>query len=141
MLPERIEQLRQEYTDQYVTVEGGPPEMGQLEGRVGQVRTINMNGRAMVQFEGADNSWHDLELDYVKVVDKPEPKPEKVKKPAKPSPKDAKKKQAAKEALSNVDSADGLSRLEIARAEKEAKDKESGDKDAPAEGKSEEETK
>ncbi len=120
MLRERIEQLQQEYTDQYVIVEGGPPEMAQLRNRVGRVKTINMNGRALIQFEGADKSRHDVELDYVKVVDKPEPEPEKA--ASKPTTKGA-EKHAAKNALAGIDSFTGLSRLEIARAEEDARQK------------------
>lgn len=117
MLPERVEKLRLEYTDQYVVVEGDSPELIRYRGKLGQVRTINLNGRALVEFEG-DRSRYDLELDYLKVVDKPKPKQppakaDKVKaaaaKPAAPKPDEAKAEPKEK-----------LSELELARQKKDA---------------------
>ena len=108
MLPERVERLRHEYTDQYVVIEGGVPEQVRFKGKVGQVRTINLNGRALVEFEG-DRGRYDLELDYLKVVDKPKPKAPPAK--AKAASKDPEKKPAPKEKLSE---------LELARQKKEA---------------------
>ena len=55
----------------------------------GQVKTVNMNGRALVEFDQWDNiGWYDIELDFLKVVPKPEPKPEPPPEP-KPEPKPA----------------------------------------------------
>jgi hypothetical protein len=111
MLPERIEQLMQEYTDQYVVVEGDRPELARFRGATGQVKTINMSGRALVQFDAnGDAGWYDVELDYLKVVDKPEPKPATKAAPAKkPAPKA--ETAAAKEPKPSP--------LELARKEKE----------------------
>ena len=113
MLPDRVEKLRLEYTDQYVVIEGDGPQLARFKGKVGQVRTINMNGRALVEFEG-DRGRYDMELDYLKVVDKPKPKvPPAKKKPAaaKPAPaKEPEKKPKPKEKLSE---------LELARQQKE----------------------
>jgi hypothetical protein len=76
MLPQRIEQLKRRYTDQYVVVDGTRPELARFKGFIGQVKTINMGGRALVQFDAnSDAGWYDIELDYLKVVDKPPPKP------------------------------------------------------------------
>ena len=72
MLPERVEKLRFEYTDQYVVVEGNLPQLARYKGKIGRVHTINVNGRALVEFEN-DRGRYDLELDYLKVVDKPTP--------------------------------------------------------------------
>lgn len=117
MLPERVERLRLEYTDQYVVVEGELPHLAQFKGKVGQVRTINVNGRALVEFQ-SDRGRYDLELDYLKVVDKPKPKelPAKAPKgeaaPAKPAaPTAAEDKPEPKEKLSE---------LELARQKKDA---------------------
>ncbi len=114
MLPERVEQLRLEYTDQYVVVEGDSPQLARYQGRIGQVRTINLNGRALVEFE-SDRGRYDLELDYLKVVDKPKPKESPAKKPApaakKAAPAPAEEKPAPKEKLSD---------LELARQKKDA---------------------
>jgi len=68
---QRIANLRLEYSDRYVVVEGDRPELARFRGRVGRVQTINCNGRAIVQFEGVDRSWYDLDLDYLKIVEAP----------------------------------------------------------------------
>lgn len=117
MHPDRVERLRLEYTDQYVVVEGDHPELARYRGKVGQVRTINANGRALVEFEG-DRGRYDLELDYLKVVDKPKPK--------EPPAKEAKAKPAASEEKAPAPSQPPsepktkLSELELARQQKDA---------------------
>jgi len=83
---ERIEKLKDEYTDKYVVVvDKGRPELSRFGGFVGQVITVNMNGRALVEFDRFNNTGRfDIELDYLKVVEKPEPaKPAAKKPPAK----------------------------------------------------------
>lgn len=140
---ERAEKLKQEYTDQYVVVDVERPELARFKGKVGRVKTVNMSGRALVQFDlEVDISWYDVEVDFLKVVDEPPPKPQKpkptkpagVKKqqaPKKPAPAEQKTEQApAEKPESNPekstpaeDTAAGepkLSPLEIARMEKEA---------------------
>ena len=43
----------------------------------GTIKTVNMSGRALVQFDANNNiGWFDIELDYLKVIDQPLPKPE-----------------------------------------------------------------
>jgi len=89
---EKIEKIKQEYTDKYVVVDNERPELARFGNYVGQVKTVNMSGRALVEFLDyhLNSGWHDINLDYLKVVDKPEPKAEKpaAKKPAaKPAPK------------------------------------------------------
>ncbi len=122
MHPERMENLKAEYTDQYVIVDETRPELARFKGLVGQVRTINFNGRALVQFDGAGNRGrYDIELDYLKVVDKPQPKPppEKKKPAAKPA---AAKPSGAKPAADETEKPpEKLSPLELARMEKETK--------------------
>jgi hypothetical protein len=73
MIPERLEELRHEYTDQLVVVESGRPECARFEGKTGRVVTLNANGRALVQFEGEDRARYDIELDFLKVLDTPAP--------------------------------------------------------------------
>ena len=79
MVFEHIEKRKQEYTDKYVVVDDSRPELRRFKGKTGQIKTINMNGRALVEFDANMNiGWYDIELDYLKVVDKPAPKePEK----------------------------------------------------------------
>ena len=117
MLRERVEKLRFEYTDQYVVVEGDLPQLVRFKGKVGQVRTINVNGRALVEFE-SDRGRYDLELDYLKVVDKPKPKapPAKMAK-AKPA---AAKPEPSEEIERKAEPREKLSELELARQKKEA---------------------
>lgn len=87
MRPSEIEKLKQQYTDQYVVVDDSRPELLRFKGAVGQVRTVNWNGRALVEFDlDANIGRYDIAVEYLKVVPKPEPKPEPVK-PAKAAPK------------------------------------------------------
>lgn len=100
MSPEQLEKLRDEYTDQYVVINSQRPELARFEGMTGRVWSINCNGRALVEFEeSAGRGRYDVELDYVKVVDEPKPKPA-----------DAKDQPQEK-----------LSPLELARLEKDGK--------------------
>jgi hypothetical protein len=102
----RSEQLKKELTDKFVVVADGVPELRRFNGLTGKVRTVNMNGRALVEFDGAvDIGWYDIEPSYLKVVSEPLKKaaPEKHAKPA-AAPAEAKKPA-------------GKSPLEMARAQ------------------------
>ncbi len=91
MAYEEMEQLRRQYTDQYVMVQGDRPELARFQGVVGQVRTVNQSGRALVQFEAHnDRGWHDIEVAYLQIVAKPEPPPPVEKKPCAGKPTTAK---------------------------------------------------
>jgi hypothetical protein len=80
MSAEGIDKLRQQLTDQYVVVQGDRPELARFRGQTGRVKTVNCNGRVLVQFDGFGNrGWYDIAPDYLQVVPKPEPKlPEKL---------------------------------------------------------------
>jgi len=108
MVFEQIEKVKQEYTDKYVVVDGQRAELARFKDLVGQVKTVNMSGRALVEFMDyhLNIGWFDIDLDYLKVVDKPAPKPVEAKKPAAKKPA-AKKPAAATEKK--------LSPLEMAR--------------------------
>jgi len=85
MFTDSIEKLKHEFTDKYVIVDGSRPELKRFGTTVGQIKTVNMNGRALVQFLDYFNNsaWYDIDLDFLKVVDKPAEKPkEKAAKPA-----------------------------------------------------------
>ncbi len=116
MIPEQIEKIKREYTDKYVAVSADCPELARFKNHVGQVRTVNMSGRALVEFAEyhLNIGWYDIDLDYLKVVDKPKPRG---KKPAakKPATKPAAKKQVA------VSGEKKLSPLEMARMQGSAK--------------------
>jgi hypothetical protein len=56
--PQQIEQLKREWTDQFVRVNPEKPEWKRFEGRIGRVVTVNGSGKAIVDF--ADGAWYDI---------------------------------------------------------------------------------
>ena len=59
---DQIEKLKQDFTDKYVVVDASIPELARFGGHVGQVKTVNMNGRALVEFDAWNNiGWYDIE--------------------------------------------------------------------------------
>jgi hypothetical protein len=117
VVPERIAKLRGEYTDKYVVVDGGCPELARFKDVLGRVKTVNCNGRALVQFDvDNDRGWHDIELDYLKVIDNPE------RKLAAANGKQAAPAAAAQSAgpPARKESKQKLSKLEVARKERQA---------------------
>src|SRR6185436_13926320 len=112
-----VEKLKKEFTDKYVEVDVSVPELRRFKGLTGVVKTVNMGGRALVQFDHpVDISWYDIEPSYLKVVDKPAAKAEPAKHAkddqAKPAPA-AKPAAAAKAGGKPA----GMSPLEMARAQ------------------------
>src|SRR3954470_816238 len=92
---ERIEQMKRDFTDKYVLVDGTRPELARFRDVVGRVKTVNMNGRALVEFDEyhLNIGWYDIAPEYLKVVDKPPPKaPKPEAKKAAPKPAPAAKK-------------------------------------------------
>jgi hypothetical protein len=127
---DQIEKLKQELTDQYVIVSSDIPELKRFDGHVGRVKTVNMNGRALVEFNAWNNiGWYDIDTHSLKVVPKPEPAAEgkKAEAPRAAAPKAAVKPPAGEKKLSP---------LEMARMQGAAKGaapaKPAGDKPAPA---------
>ena len=45
MVGEQIEQMKRDYTDKYVVVDGTRPELARFRDVVGRVKTVNMSGR------------------------------------------------------------------------------------------------
>jgi len=83
---EQIDRLQKQYTDKYVVVDDSRPELRRFAGQTGIVKTVNMNGRALVQFDAFNNiGWYDIDPAYLRVVDAPLPKPEAKKEKAAPS--------------------------------------------------------
>lgn len=69
---ERAERLKELLTDKYVVVDSDVPELKRFQNWTGQVRTVNMSCRALVEFDGpADIGWYDIDPDYLKIVDAP----------------------------------------------------------------------
>lgn len=72
MIPPQIDELRRRFTDQYVVVDGNVAELARFRGLVGQVKTVNMSGQALVQFQGtADRAWYNIPLECLTVVEAP----------------------------------------------------------------------
>jgi hypothetical protein len=127
MVSEQIEKVKQEYTDKYVVADADRPELARFRDHVGQVKTVNMSGRALVEFIDyhLNIGWFDIDLDYLKVVDKPAPK-EKAPAAKKPAASPVAKKQAPA-----ADQKKKLSPLEMAR-QQDAAGKGGAAKPAPA---------
>lgn len=117
MVFEHIEQLKREYTDKYVVVDNTQPELKRFDGQTGVVRTVNMNGNALVEFDAYQNiGWFDIALDYLKVIDAPLAKAE-----PKAAPKKAAAKAKSKPAAAKPTTGGGMSvadMLAAARGEK-----------------------
>ena len=115
---ERAEKLKEILTDKFVVVDASVPELRRFQNWTGKVRTVNMNCRALVEFDGpVDIGWYDIDPDYLKVVDSP------VKKVAVPAAKSAAvtpSKSAASPA-SKPSPAAGKSPLDAIRAQQAAK--------------------
>jgi hypothetical protein len=54
----KVDDLRREWIDQYVTVNPDWPELKRFAGIVGRVVTVNYNGKAVVDFQ--DGGWYDI---------------------------------------------------------------------------------
>lgn len=77
---EQAELLKKQYTDKFVVVKSGVPELKRFQGLTGVVKTVNMSCRALVMFDGpADIGWYDIDPAYLTVVDAPAPKRTEVK--------------------------------------------------------------
>src|SRR5436309_3140943 len=99
MFADQIEKMKSDYTDKYVVVDGTRPELARFRDVVGRVKTVNMNGRALVEFDEyhLNTGWYDIAPEFLKVVDKPPPKaPKPEAKKAAPKAPPAAKKPAAR---------------------------------------------
>jgi hypothetical protein len=67
MTHDAYEQLKNEWTDQYVEADASRPELKRFEGRIGLVKTVNWNGKCLVDF--ADGAWYDIAPAFLKKVD------------------------------------------------------------------------
>lgn len=93
MVFESIEKLKSEWTDKYVVTDEARPELRRFTGLTGTVKTVNMSGRCLVEFDGRANiGWYDIDPHFLKVITEPLKKPEA--KEAKAAPKAETKKPA-----------------------------------------------
>src|SRR6516162_542232 len=116
---EQVESLKKQYTDKYVEVDGTVSELRRFKGLTGVVKTVNMSGRALVQFDHpVDISWYDIDPTYLQVVEKPIKSAE----PSKHAAEGEKQPAAAAKAVPAAKPAAagkprGMSPLEMARAQ------------------------
>ena len=100
------------------------PELRRFMGLTGRVKTVNMNGQVLVQFDHpVDIGWYDIHPTYLKVVDAPvkkEPTPHAEEKKANPAPATAPAKPVAPAAPAAA-GGKKLSPLELARQQAAAK--------------------
>lgn len=54
----QLEELKREWTDQFVQVKAERPELKRFAGIVGRVATVNYNGKALIDFQ--DGGWYDI---------------------------------------------------------------------------------
>jgi hypothetical protein len=114
MVFEYIEKLKRAFTDKYVVVDATQPELARFRNATGLIKTVNMNGRALVEFDQFDNiGWYDIELDFLKVVPKPEPKA-KEEKPAEKKASAEKPAAASKTAVAKPAAAGSASKASTA---------------------------
>lgn len=68
------DELKREWTDQYVLIKPESPELKRFEGIVGRVVTVNWNNKALIDFQ--DGGWYDVtaSTDYLTKVDPAEAK-------------------------------------------------------------------
>ncbi len=72
---EQAEKLKRELTDKWVVVADGVPELRRFTTLTGQIKTVNMNCRALVEFDGPEDiSWYDIDPQFLTVVEGPRPK-------------------------------------------------------------------
>lgn len=66
------EKLKEKLTDKFVLVDASVPELKRFANWTGKVKTVNMNCRALVEFDGpVDISWYDIDPAYLTVVEAP----------------------------------------------------------------------
>ncbi len=69
MVFEHIEQLKHDWTDQLVLVDDSRPELARFAKKVGQVKTVNYNGKALVQFrDPALVAWFDIDVAFLRKI-------------------------------------------------------------------------
>lgn len=117
---QRIEKLNQQYAGQLVLVDGRLPELTRFAEVPGRVKAVNHNGRALVLFDGPDRSWHEIELDHLKVVESGQATGEPSARAANSPPVGPKQPRKSEvQGETDTPGAAKLSRLELARLQKQ----------------------
>jgi hypothetical protein len=68
------EQIKRDWTDQFVLVNPQRPELKRFDGIVGRVVTVNWNNKAVIDFQ--DGGWYDItaSAEYLRKLDPAEGK-------------------------------------------------------------------
>ncbi len=66
-----LEDLKSQYTGKRVEVNAQRPELARFQGQSGTIKTINMNGRALVEFADYLNNpgWYDIRLSDLTILE------------------------------------------------------------------------
>jgi hypothetical protein len=67
MITADIDILKKKYDGRTVSLDAQRPELARMADLRGRVITINCNGHALVQFEGPDPGWYEIEPEYLKI--------------------------------------------------------------------------
>jgi hypothetical protein len=62
-----IDILKKKYAGRPVSVDAQRPELTRMADLRGRVIAVNCNGRALVEFEGPDPGWYEIEPEYLKI--------------------------------------------------------------------------
>jgi len=66
---DQVDLLQREWTDQFVQVDDSVAELKRFAGLTGQVKTVNMSGQALVEFDGSEDiGWYDIHPQFLTVV-------------------------------------------------------------------------
>ena len=70
----RYEEIKREWTDQYVEVNPERPELKRFQGIIGRVVTVNCGLKALIDFQ--DGGWYDIaaSAEYLRKLDPAEAK-------------------------------------------------------------------
>jgi len=66
---QRYEELKRQWTDQFVEINPERPELKRFAGVVGRIVTVNRNGKAIVDFQ--DGAWYDItaSTEYLRILE------------------------------------------------------------------------
>jgi hypothetical protein len=59
--------LKKKYAGRTVSIDAQRPELARMADLRGRVIAINCNGRALVEFQGPDPGWYEIEPEYLKI--------------------------------------------------------------------------
>ena len=67
MTTPELDILKKKFLGRTVTIDAQRPELVRMADLRGKVITVNCNGGALVQFEGPDPAWYEIEPEYLKI--------------------------------------------------------------------------